>query len=71
MVLGRSIKGTWTKPKGDMIKGGKWGSLGWGEKGERFSGTTIKGTWTKPKGVRIKGGKWGWLRKGESGDNCT
>ena len=27
---GTSIKDTWTKPKGDRIKGGKWRWLGWG-----------------------------------------
>ena len=27
---GTSIKDTWTKPKGDRIKGGKWGQVGCG-----------------------------------------
>ena len=27
---GTCIKDTWTKPKGDRIKGGRWGWLGWG-----------------------------------------
>ena len=30
-LSGTCIKDTWTKPKGDMIKGGKWGWLGLGE----------------------------------------
>ena len=28
---GTCIKDRWTKPKGDRIKGGKWGRLGGGE----------------------------------------
>ena len=39
---GTTIKDTWTEPSGGRIRGGRWGSLGWGKKAENCTWTIIK-----------------------------
>ena len=50
--------------------------MGWGQWGERITGTTIKDTWTEPRG-RVEVGEgggfsWGGVEGwGENADNCN
>ena len=39
---GTTIKDTWTKPRGGVSKGGRWGWLGWGVNADNCNCTTIK-----------------------------